>query len=216
VDVRALGADFLAFSGYKIFGPHVGFLWGRREILDSLEPVREHFIPPTTPYAYEGGTQNFEGIAGMSGAMHYLASADAAEVPPPAAIEACPPAEASALGAALARSMKRIRAYETDLAARLVETIGAVPGAAILGDADPARAASRVPTVSFTVAGKPPAAIVDALAAAGIQAREGHMYAPRLLRASGFDPDAGVARVSLCHYNTTEEIDRLAAALRGR
>ncbi|HEY6573021.1 MAG TPA: aminotransferase class V-fold PLP-dependent enzyme, partial [Candidatus Eisenbacteria bacterium] len=61
IDARALGADFLAFSGYKIFGPHIGFLWGRREILDGLEPAREFFIPATTPYAFESGTQNFEG-----------------------------------------------------------------------------------------------------------------------------------------------------------
>jgi selenocysteine lyase/cysteine desulfurase len=64
------------------------------------------------------------------------------------------------------------------------------------------------------VAGKTPAAVVDHLASHGIQAREGHMYAPRLLRAAGFDPDVGVARVSLCHYNTAEEIARLEQALR--
>lgn len=215
IDAAALGADFLAFSGYKIFGPHIGFLWGRRELLDSLEPAREHFIPATAPHAYEGGTQNFEGIAGLSGAMEYLASADAEEARGPVVAERCEPAETAALGGALRRSMTRVREYETDLAARLVALVASIPGATILGDPDPARAASRVPTVSFTIEGATPAAIVDRLAADGIQAREGHMYAPRLLRAAGFDPDAGVARVSLCHYNTVEEIDRLAAALRG-
>jgi cysteine desulfurase family protein (TIGR01976 family) len=215
IDAAALGADFLAFSGYKIFGPHIGFLWGRRELLDSLEPAREHFIPPTAPYAYEGGTQNFEGIAGLSGAMEYLASADAEEARGPVAAERCEPADAAALGGALRRSMARVREYETGLAARLLSVVASVPGVAILGDPDPARVASRVPTVSFTIEGATSAAIVDRLAAAGIQAREGHMYAPRLLRAAGIDPDAGVARVSLCHYNTSEEIDRLAAALRG-
>jgi selenocysteine lyase/cysteine desulfurase len=215
IDAAALGADFLAFSGYKIFGPHAGFLWGRRELLDSLEPAREHFIPPTAPYAYEGGTQNFEGIAGLSGAMEYLASADAEEARGPFAAERCEPSDAAALGGALRRSMTRVREYETELAARLLSVFTSVPGVAILGDPDPARVASRVPTVSFTIEGATPAAIVDRLAAAGIQAREGHMYAPRLLRAAGFDPEAGVARVSLCHYNTVEEIDRLAPALRG-
>ncbi|HSQ60365.1 MAG TPA: cysteine desulfurase-like protein [Acidobacteriota bacterium] len=216
IDAAALGADFLAFSGYKIFGPHAGFLWGRREILDSLEPAREPFIPPTAPHAYEGGTQNFEGIAGLSGAMHYLASAGADEAPEPFDAERCEPADAAALGGALRRAMTRVRAYETELGARLLQALVSVPGVSILGDPDPARVASRVPTVSFTISGETPAAVVDRLAAAGIQSREGHMYAPRLLRAAGFDPAAGVARVSLCHYNTVEEIDRLAAALRGR
>jgi selenocysteine lyase/cysteine desulfurase len=215
IDVQALGADFLAFSGYKIFGPHIGFLWGRRDVLDALEPAREFFIPATAPYAYEGGTQNFEAMAGMSGALHYLATADDGTPPPALAAETCGEAEAAALRAGLARSMTRIRAYERDLAARLVERLAAVPGISILGDPDPGNADARVPTVSFARAGESPAAIVDRLSARGIQAREGHMYAPRLLRAAGFDPNAGVARVSLCHYNTEAEIARLADAIRG-
>ena len=74
IDARSLGADFLAFSGYKIFGPHVGFLWGRPEAFRVLTPVREYFIPGEAPSAFEGGTQMYEGIAGMAGAMRYLAS----------------------------------------------------------------------------------------------------------------------------------------------
>jgi cysteine desulfurase family protein (TIGR01976 family) len=213
IDVAALGADFLVFSGYKIFGPHIGFLWGRSEVLDSLEPTREPFIPASAPHAYEGGTQNFEGIAGMSGALHYLASAGADAAPPAPPVESCDEAAAAALRTALQRTMGGIRAHETDLAAALVRAVAALPGATILGDPEPARARERVPTVSFTLAGRRPAAVVDHLAASGIQAREGHRYAPQLVRAAGFDPDAGVVRVSLCHYNTAEEIERFARAL---
>lgn len=214
IDVQALGADFLAFSGYKIFGPHIGFLWGRRELLNSLEPPREFFIPATTPYAFEAGTQNFEGMAGLSGAMHYLATAEAEAAPPLPSIDRCDDAEAAALRAALAGSMSRIRAYEIGLSSRLLEALQGLPGLSILGDPDPARAATRLPTVTFSLAGKTAAAVVDHLAAHGIQSREGHMYAPRLLRAAGFDADAGMARVSLCHYNTDEEIARFAEAAR--
>jgi selenocysteine lyase/cysteine desulfurase len=102
-----------------------------------------------------------------------------------------------------------------ELASRLLQALNAVPGITILGDPDPTRAASRVPTVAFTIAGHTAAAVVDHLNARGIQSRDGHMYAPRLLRAAGFDPDAGVTRVSLCHYNTVHEIERLSDALRG-
>lgn len=217
IDVQALGADFLAFSGYKIFGPHIGFLWGREERLNALRPAREFFLPETSPYAYESGTQSFEGMAGMSGAMNYLASLGeeaGAPTTAPASIDRCDDAEAERLRSALRRSMAAVRAHEIGLAAALVETIRAIPGAAILGDSDPARAATRVPTVSFGIRGRSPAEVVDHLAAQGIQSREGHMYAPRLLIAAGFDPDQGVARVSLCHYNTLEEVGRLASALR--
>jgi len=186
IDVRALGADFLAFSGYKIFGPHGGFLWGRAESFRRLTPVRDFFIPAEAPYAFEGGTQSYEAMAGTAAALRYVMEVGAA----------------------------RIRAYEMELASALLETMRRVPGLSILGDADPSRVEARVPTVAFTVEGTAPAAIVERLAERGIQARDGHMYAPRLIKAAGLDPASGVARVSLCHYNTRAEIERLGEALR--
>jgi len=183
IDVQALGADFLAFSGYKIFGPHVGFLWGRAESYRRLTAVRDFFIPGEAPYGFEGGTQSFEAMAGMAAALRYVME----------------------IGAG------RIRAYETELASALLEELRRVPGLSILGDADPARVEARVPTVAFTIERATPRAIVERLAERGIHAREGHMYAPRLLEAAGRD---AVARVSLCHYNTRAEISRLGEALR--
>lgn len=202
IDVRALGADFLAFSGYKIFGPHLGFLWGRADAFRRLTPVRDFFIPADAPYGYEGGTQNFEAMAGTAAALRYV----------------------------MEIGTTRIRAYEKGLAAALVEELRTVPGLSILGDADPGQVEERVPTVAFTMgsgyagavagagregpsAGPTPRAIVERLAERGIHAREGHMYAPRLIEAAGLAPE-GVARVSLCHYNTRAEIARLGEALR--
>jgi cysteine desulfurase family protein (TIGR01976 family) len=194
IDARALGVDFLAFSGYKIFGPHAGFLWGRAEVLRALRPAREYFIPEEAPHAFEGGTQNFEGIVGLGAAMAYLAS----------------------LGTdgSVAAGMERIRAYERGLAAELVRGLASVPGLSILGEPDPSRTEERVPTVSFRIGAVDPARVVEGLAARGIQARDGHMYAPRLLRAAGIDPEPGVVRVSLCHYNTADEAHRIVEALR--
>jgi cysteine desulfurase family protein (TIGR01976 family) len=214
IDVQALGADFLAFSGYKIFGPHMGFLWGRGESLRRLTPVRDFFIPAEAPYAFEGGTQTFEGIAGMAGAIRYLASLgdpDAASASAAARASAAAP---ESLREPLRRGMERVRAYEQSLSAALLRELGGVPGIAILGDADPDRVDARVPTVAFTAAGKTPGAIVEHLAAHSIHARDGHMYAPRLIEAAGLDPNSGVARVSLCHYNTLAEIARFGEALR--
>jgi cysteine desulfurase family protein (TIGR01976 family) len=193
IDVRALGADFLAFSGYKIFGPHIGFLWGRLDALRELKPAREFFIPADPPYAFEAGTQAYEGIAGMLGALRYLASLDA---------------EGS-----LPRAMDRIRSDERGLSEALLTALADVRGLTILGESDPGRAEARVPTVSFAISGFDPARIVEHLASRGIQARDGHLYAPRLLEASGIDLKTGLARVSLCHYNTREEIRKLREAL---
>ena len=211
IDARALGADFLAFSGYKIFGPHMGFLWGRAEALRDLTPVRDFFIPAEAPGAFEGGTQTFEGLAGMAGAMRYLASWGEGTPGSPAG-EARPGESPERV--ALRSAMERIRESEALLGRRLLGALATVPGLSILGDSDPDRIAARVPTVSFTIERIAPAAIVERLAERSIQAREGHMYAPRLLEAAGIDPESGVVRVSLCHYNTPEEIDRLGEALR--
>lgn len=186
IDARALGADFLVFSGYKGFGPHIGFMWGRLDALRTLAPPREFFIPADPPYGFEAGTQNYEGMAGMAAAIRYIRSVDPA----------------------------RIRAYEMELARTLVEELARVPGLSILGDSDPARADERVPTVSFRIEGITPRAIDDRLSERGIHSRHGHMYAPRLIEAAGIDPATGVVRVSLCHYNTRSEIARLGDALR--
>jgi cysteine desulfurase family protein (TIGR01976 family) len=189
IDVRALDADFLAFSGYKIFGPHMGFLRGRPPAFDLLSPAREFFMPARGPHAFEGGTQVYEGISGMAGAVRYLMS----------------------LGE---HAMSRVREYELGLTSHMLEALGRVPGVRVLGEADPERAAHRVPTFSFRMDGVPPSRIAESLAGSGIHARDGHMYAPRLLEAAGIGAE-GVCRVSLCHYNTPAEIDRFAAALRG-
>jgi selenocysteine lyase/cysteine desulfurase len=222
VDAQALGADFLAFSGYKIFGPHVGFLWGSKEAYRALEPSREFFIPAEAPYAFEGGTQGYEGIAGMAGAMRYLASlgreaeegrSGAGRLDGTSTRSGASP-DPTLSRPALARAMNRIRAYETGLARAMLQALREIPSLRLLGESDPGRATDRLPTFSFRIDGIPPAEIVTELAAEGVHARDGHMYAPRLLEAAGIDPATGVCRVSLCHYNTASEIERSIATVR--
>jgi len=193
IDVQALGADFLAFSGYKIFGPHIGFLWGRAEALRELAPAREFFIPAEAPYAFESGTQAYEGLAGMAGAMRYLASLADGDI---------------------RRAMERIRETEATLAAIFLEAAHALPGLTIVGDSSPEPLGRRVPTFAFRIAGRDPRKIVEALAARRIHARDGHLYAPRLMTALGIDPAVGACRVSLCHYNTPAEIATFFDVLR--
>ena len=86
-------------------------------------------------------------------------------------------------------------------------------GAVIYGIADVARVDARVPTVCFNLPGRSPATVVTAAADAGIGIRDGHMYAPRLMQRLGLPLETGAVRVSLSHYNTLAEIDRLDAVL---
>jgi selenocysteine lyase/cysteine desulfurase len=130
----------------------------------------------------------------MAAALRYLASLDGS--------------------GSLRRAMAHIRAHEAALSSCLLEQFRSVPGMKIYGDADPASVEARVPTFAFRVEGRTCSAVVETLASLGIHARDGHMYAPRLVRALGLDPEDGVCRVSLCHYNTPAEIAWVAETLR--
>src|SRR5262249_22163265 len=108
---------------------------------------------------------------------------------------------------ALQAAMAVIQAYETTLSAAMLDALASIPGSTVVGVADRARLDSRVPTFAFTIAGRDPAAIADALADRGVGVRSGHMYTPRLMRRLGLLPQ-GVVRASLVHYNTHGEIAR--------
>jgi selenocysteine lyase/cysteine desulfurase len=109
--------------------------------------------------------------------------------------------------------MEAIAAYERTLSEHLLSTL-ADHGAIVYGVSDPAELNRRVPTVLFNMPGTTPQAVVEALARREIGARDGHMYAPRLMRRLGISPESGAVRLSLAHYNTKDEIDLLGRALK--
>jgi selenocysteine lyase/cysteine desulfurase len=109
-------------------------------------------------------------------------------------------------------AMTRIGSYERDLSCALLDAIQSIEGVSVHGVTDRGRLRERVPTIAFTVAGTPSAAVAEALAARGVGVRAGHMYSPRLITRLGLMPD-GVVRASLVHYNTLDEIDRFRAAV---
>ncbi len=201
LDVVALGADFLACSAYKFFGPHVGVLWGRAELLDALPAYK---VRPAED-RWETGTGNFEGQAGTLAAVEYLASVgDRFGGATPGA----PRRERLLAG------MQAIEAYERELSVRLLAGLAAVPGLTLHGLADPARVAERTPTFAVTLAGWTPREVAEALAAEGIYAWDGDFYATTLIEDLGLAPTGGVVRLGLVHYTTTEEVDRLVETLR--
>ena len=106
IDVQKFGCDYLVCSGYKVFSPHMGFLWGRRKLLENLPTFREDFIPDKPPAKFEVGTFVYENVAGMDAALSYLATLGerlSQGVP------------SSSRRARMMRAMDEIRAYEQAL-----------------------------------------------------------------------------------------------------
>jgi cysteine desulfurase family protein (TIGR01976 family) len=204
IDVASLRADLLACSPYKFYGPHLGILYGRSELLERLRAYRVRPAGEALPGKWETGTQNHEGLAGLLGTFEYLASLGRAYGGA---------RRDDGRRAALQAAMGTIRAHERGLTAPLLDGLASVPGLRVYGITDPARLADRVPTVAFTLPGLHPRRIAEHLASRAINAWDGNYYAIELLHRLGLDDSGGTLRVGLVHYNTREEIGRLVEAL---
>jgi cysteine desulfurase family protein (TIGR01976 family) len=207
IDVQAMDCDFLVCSAYKFFGPHLGILYGKWERLKALHPYKVRPAEDEPPGAYETGTLNFEGCAGLLGTFAYLERVG--EAAAAAANVAVPESRREWLRLAFAA----MRQHETTLGARLIEGLARIPGLRIWGITDPARLQERVPTVSFTLAGHHPRAIAERLAAEEIYVWDGNSYALSLTQRLGLEEHGGVVRVGPVHYNTVEEIEQAVAAI---
>ena len=195
LDARAVDADFVACSVYKFFGPHLGALYGRREIMASLPAYK---VRPASS-RFETGTGNHEGDAGAAAAIEYLADLGVRY--------GGAPAGASRRERVLA-AMRAIRDYELDLYRHLAAGLTALKGVRILGltaDADMER---RTPTAAITIDSVTPHAAAERLGRQGIAVWDGDFYATGLIERLGLARD-GVLRIGLTHYNTRAEVDRL-------
>jgi cysteine desulfurase family protein (TIGR01976 family) len=206
IDVAALDTDFLACSAYKWFGPHVGVLYGKAEVLDRLPAYK---VRPAHD-RYETGTPNYEGIAGTLAATDYLRDVgrDYGDV-----TGAPGAADASERRRELVAAMIAIAAYERELVGRLLAGLVAIGGVTVHGITDPARFASRVPTVSVSISGVHPRGAAEALGREGIYAWDGDFYATGLIERLGLAEAGGVLRLGLVHYNTAAEVDRTLEAV---
>ena len=207
IDVQLFDCDYLVCSGYKIFAPHMGFAWCRRESINRLPTFREDFIPDVTPDKLEAGTYAYENVAGMAAAIAYLEDIGRGYL-----ANVGVPEEGVVRSVTLRAAMHKIAEYERMLSAALLDVADGIPGVTVHGLTDRARLQERVPTLCFTVAGRDASAVADGLAAKNIGARSGHMYSPRLMKRLGLMP-AGVVRASLVHYNTLDEVARFGNAL---
>ncbi len=200
LDVGELGCDFLVCSVYKFFGPHVGVLWGRRELLEALPAYKVRPAGEQPPDKFETGTQNHEGIAGALGALRYLEGL--ADIP-----------AAAGRRAHLRAAMSAICSHERNLSQALLDGLASVPGLRLWGITDRERLDERVPTFSFTLAGRTPRSVAESLARRGIQVWDGNYFAVAIMERLGLQESGGTVRVGAVHYNTLEEIERLVDAL---
>lgn len=204
IDVQALDCDYLVCSGYKIFAPHMGFLWGRRELLEKLPTFREDFIPDEPPGKIEVGTVVYENVAGMDAAVRYVESIGR--------LAATNQTKPESTRGRLQSALTAIRAYEESLSLEMLRVLKDC-GAVIYGVTEKQQILERVPTLCFNLPNVSPARVTEELAKRNIGVRDGHMYSPRLMRRLGLSPESGAVRASLVHYNTLAEIHGFGTAL---
>ena len=205
IDVQSWDCDYLVCSGYKIFAPHMGFLWGKRELLEALPTFREDFIPDEIPGKIEVGTFVYENVAGMNAAVGYLE-----ELGRSLLADSHPASRRDRLVTAL----EAIRVYEATLSAQALRNLKELDDVTVYGIREASLLEHRVPTICFNLNGVHAARVATFCAENGIGVRDGNMYSPRLLRRMGIPPETGAVRASLVHYNTIEEIGKFVDVLR--
>lgn len=212
IDVQALNCDFLVCSAYKYFGPHLGVLYGKYDLLNKLTAYKVRPSSNEPGEKFETGTQSFEAIAGALGAMEYLQWLGRTFGAPFAQQLA---SQYSGRRLELKQAMTAIQEYELELNHSLLETLSSIPHLHIWGITNPHRLEQRVPTFSFTLEGRTPEAVAEALGKEHIYVWNGNYYALAVTERLGLEEQGGMVRVGLVHYNTQPEIEQLQEALQG-
>jgi len=191
IDVNSLGVDFLICSAYKFYGPHVGILYSREDLLERLQTDRLRTQTQSAPHRIETGTLNHAAITGVKAAIDYISSFG----------------NGKDYRIKLVDAMNKIHSYEFELATSLYNGLKEIKGVNLYGPSfdEPLRA----PTVSFTIEGITAAEASKKLGEKGICIWDGHFYAIRALEVLGIYEKGGLIRAGISLYNTKEEIDRL-------
>ena len=204
IDVTDLDCDFLVCSGYKFFGPHVGILYGKYDLLEQLTAYKVRPAPGEPPGKFQTGTPNFEGIAGLLGSLEYLEWLGEKFG-----------GDQSYQGESnrrlrLIQALKAISSYESTLSAAMLEILEETPGVTICG---PREIKMRVPTFSFNLQGLSPQQVAAELGKRDIYVWDGNYYAVLVTEALGLEKSGGMVRVGPVHYNTLDEIQRFGEVL---
>jgi len=200
IDVQAWHCDLLVCSAYKFFGPHVGLMWGRRDLLEALPAYKVRPAPTGLPGKWMTGTPNAEGIAATLAAIDYIASIGRRED------------EAVTRREALTAAFSAISTYEREIGTRLQLGLDRLPHIRSWGITDVDRFDERVPTFAVSHRTMASADVAGRLARAGIFVWSGNFYALPLTETLGVEP-GGLVRIGLLHYNTADEVDYLLDVL---
>lgn len=192
IDVAALECDFLVASSYKFYGPHTGALFGRSELLDSLDAYKVRPAAMDGPGKWETGTQSFESLAGVAAAVGHIASLGNGEDRD-----------------AVVSAFDAIAAHERSLGQRFIEGVSDLGGVTLYGV--PEVDDRRVTTFALAADGTSPGAVAAEMARRGIYVWAGHYYAVNVMDRLGA-PD-GLVRIGFCHYNSPDEVDRALEVL---
>jgi len=207
VDVKDIDTDFLMCSSYKLFGPHIGILYAKKEKMEALRTIKVKEQENWAPLKFETGTLNHEGIAGAAEAIDFIASIG----------ETCIDDFTSKLVGLAGRrrnvvaGMLALEAYEQPLTVYLIEELEKIPGVKVYG---PPKGHPRTSTISFTLKGRSPREVAEYLALKGLFVWDGDFFASKLIFVLGLRESGGLVRIGLAPYNTKEEIDRALAAIR--
>lgn len=210
IDVQDIDVDFLACSAYKFYGPHVGILYGHYDLLDEMFAYKLRPASDQLPGKFETGTQNWEGIVGVLGALEHLEwigtefGGD---------YKARYEEKYAGRKRRLKQGMAAIRAYEYELSRKAIETLEQVPGLRIYGLDDVRRAEERVPTIAVNLEGMHPRKVAKLLDEKNIYVWDGNYYALAVTQRLGVEDSGGMVRIGAAHYNTLEEVARLGEAL---
>lgn len=210
IDVQRLGCDFFICSPYKFFGPHQGVLWGRREVLERLNPYKVRPLTSELPWCFESGTQSHEGLAGISAAVDYFAEVGRTM----AADQAANWSQFSGRRQHIHAAMDLLFEYEKTLTSHLIDGLLEIDGVTIQGITARDALDRRVPSVSFTHDSVQSDDIAKALAEQNIFVWSGDFYAMDAAKVLGVSDSGGTLRVGPVHYNSIDEIDELLQSLR--
>lgn len=200
-DVLQWGADFVAISPYKFFGPHSGALWANKESIGKLKPRKVRPSPISMPEAWMTGTQNHEAIHAISAGIHHLVTIGESPKGLP-------------LRKQLEDSYRAISAHETTLSERFLSGLGSIPNFRLHGN--PTVGPGRVSTFALETLRGSPRDWAESLGRRGIRVYAGNFYALSITKALGLEGKGGLLRLGFVHYNTVEEVELTLNALSDR
>ena len=202
-DVKDLDVDFYAFSLYKTYGPHLGLLYGKKEILDTLPNQNHEFLEGDVPYTLNPGGPNHEELSCLVGVYEYFMNL----------FEHHYPGENPSIREKIHKVNELIAEHEKEIANPLLDYLTNRSDIKLIGkktitDKD------RAPTIAFTMNNKSSKELSSELVKHGIATRNDNFYAWRCLMSLGIDVDDGVVRTSMVHYNTHNDVSNLIKALK--